>query len=315
MSAENFEDLHPREAGSGKFEKKNFGEPDVSLSAPAVPAEEAVPAIIAALKSVSMDHNAITRGWSNAMKSGEMSASEVLAEMETINQGGNCSEHPTGYWYGMFSPSTCFQCRIAMATEHTLRSGPEPIPVGRTAKAAKQVQSRQQLSYDHDDDTGITTSTTALTGDEALDAAVRQMLDVPSDTPVAITDTVTESGDYTKEYDHEITVKAGGKTATFDDLGSLIRALDRRDPDGPLEMALRLMRASDARRPLLSGPAAVYPKLSDKPFFAHITQVYPHGGNPTVRVMRLNGLEEYIPLSAISVITETDQTEVYTPQS
>ena len=309
-----FEDKHPRSPGTGQFARKVQGTPEVTLGSSVDP-DSAIPAILASLKTVMLDDANLIRGWKNAVDSGEKTAAEVLAEMEAINTGGTCAEHPTGVWYGMISPSICFRCRIAMATEHALRPGPEPVPVGSSSRRVPGEPRRgPQLSYDHDDDTGVTMSTTTVTGDEALDAAVRQMLDVPADAKVTITDTVTESGDYTKEYDHELTVSAGGKTAIFDGLGSLMRALDRRDPDGPLEMAMRLMRASDARRPLLFGPAAVYPKLSDKPFFAHITQVYEQGWSPTIRVMHLNGLEEYIPVSAISVITETDQTEIY-PES
>lgn len=307
-----FEDKHPRSPGTGQFARKIQGSPDVSLGSPGVDPEVAVPAILASLKTVMLEDGNTIRGWKNAVDSGEKTAAEVLAEMEAINAGGTCSEHPGGQQYGNISAVSCFPCRIAMATEYALRPGPEPVPVGSSSRNVPQEPRRgPELSFDHDDDTGISTSTTALTGDEALDAAVRQLLDVPADAKVAITDTVTESGDYTKEYDHELTVSAGGKTATFEGLGSLMRALDRRDPDGPMEMALRLMRASDARRPLLSGPAAVYPKLGSKPFFAHITQVFEEGWTPQIRVMHLNGLEEYIPVSAISVITETDQTKIY----
>lgn len=307
-----FEDKHPRSAETGQFARKIQSAPEVTLS-PAVDPDAAVPGILASLKTVMLEEGQLIRGWKSAVESGEKSAAEVLAELEAINAGGTCAEHPTGRWYGMVSAASCFQCRIAMATEHALRPGPEPVPVRRTARAAKEVMRGAVLSYDHDDDQGISTSVTAYNGDEAFNAAIRDMLDAPADAPVFITDTVTESGDYTKEYDHEMAVSAGGRTATFEGLHSLIRALERSDPDGPLEMALRLMRASKARRPLLYGPAAVYPKTG-KPFFAHITQVFEHGQEVTIRIMRLNGFEEYLPISAISAITETDQTEIY-PES
>ena len=312
MSAEHFEALHPREAGSGKFEKKNFGEPDVSLSAPAVTAEEAVPAIIASLDSLYEELNNIRRRWTNAMKVGDMSAAEVLAEMEAINVDGYCQDHPKHRNYGGLTAVYCFQCRIAMATEHALRQGPEPVPVSReSVRARREPWPVTELDYTYDEDAGSSTTTTAMTGDEAFESAVRSMLGAPAGAEVTVTDVTNEYGDYTKEYDHEITVKAGDRTATFDGLGSLMRALDRKDPDGPLEMALRLMRAVDARRPLLSGPAAIYLKWGGKPIIAHVTQVFQLRDTASIRVMGVDGREQYIESHTIAAITETDQTKIY----
>lgn len=306
-----FEAAHPRDAGSGRFDTKVHGESGVAL-VPAVPAEEVIARAFDALESAWAPGHDYVRTTKQAIRAGRTAASDVLADIASWGSGV-CSRHQSLDHWGLPTASICEKCRIIMATEAVSQPRPAPVPTGPApAYRNREPSPSEELDYTFDEERGSSTTTTAMTGDESFETAVRRMLGAPEDAPVTVTDKTTESGDSTREFYTEITVSAGSKTQTFEGLGSLMRELVKTEPEGPMEMALRLMRANNARRPLLTGPAAIYRRQNrTKPEFAHVVQVLPSGSDPRIQVLHLDGRMEFIYLGGIEAIHETDQTEIY----
>lgn len=307
-----FDVLHPRSEDSGRFTTTTHGDPGLTLGNTPDP-EKVVTTVFDVIGTATGVGCHFVRERKQALAAGEMTTEEVFAEMAAINHGGSCQRHK-GDNIG-FTASYCEKCRIAMALEYIINPGPEPVPLGGPPRRGPRhsLRTGELLSEDWNEDLGTNTTTHAMTGDEKFEAAIRTMLGSPANAKVTVTDMTTESGDYTKDYDTRITVKAGRKSATFEGMGELMRKLDEKAEDGPVEMALRLMRATKARRPLLSGPAAIYRRhshSSPKAEFAHITQVY-SSGEQTIQVLYLDGRVDYISARTIVAITETDQTQTW----
>ena len=298
----------------GQFTGHGHGEAPVSLAARPVDPEQVVSRVLDAICAPHSDswHYGIAK--KHAMQDGEATAAEVFEEMSEQNHNGRCRSHQNSLRILILS---CVACRVAMAMEHAVNPGPEPVPIGPAPRPTmgSPVKKKELVSEEWDEVARSNTKTRVLTGDEAFEAALRNMLGAPAGAKVTVTDVTAEYGDYTKEYVTEITVKAGDKTATFEGMGALMRRLDEKDPDGPLEMAQRLVQASGARRPLLKGPAAIYLRQNlyngAKPEFAEVMGVYGTGRDPRIHVLYQDGRDGFIYVNTIAAITETDQTEIY----
>lgn len=276
--------------------------------------ERTVDQIFSALDTDYSSVSAYLRERKRSLAAGESTVAEILAELAANNSNGKCQRHEHNHG---ITASYCDGCLLALATEAAINPRPAPVPLGDRPRpgGGHVVEPGVTLSEYRDEEFGTSTTKKTMTGDESFEAAIRKMLGAPADAKVTVTDETTESGDYTKEYYTEITVEAGGISTSFDGLGALMRKLDEKDENGPTEMAMRLMQATDARRPLLSGPAAIYLKKDlyngAEPMFAHVTQVFKSMQEPQIRLLHLDGREEYIHAASIAAITETDQTTIY----
>lgn len=202
------------------------------------------------------------------------------------------------------------------------RTNPKPLPVPRGVIPVRQEHHRlaaEELSSDYDDEFRIQNTTRKMTGDEQFEAAVRHMFRAPHDAVVEVIEQETESGtDWTRETSTEITVKCGGREATYEYMGSFMQALDRAELN-PQAMALRFMQSTTGERPLLQGIAAVYVskgEFSDPvPVFGKIRNVFAGGSDPSMDFLHVDGRQEYLSFNRVVTILETDQSSEYDEES
>jgi hypothetical protein len=299
----------------GQFAATAHAEPGITLTAQ--PAYD--PRIVA--RSILDDLRDTQARWGTelandaiaAMRAGKSTYNKFLDGLIAKNRGGKCSRHE---FNAFDTADTCNDCHVAFMVE--ARTNPKPAPVPRGVIPVRPTPHHlksEQLSSDSDEDTGVETTVTRKTGDEKFEAAVRRLFEAPDDAAVEVIQEDTEYGtDWTRETSSEITVKCGDREASYNYMGDLMRALDRRK-DSPHAMALRFMRATTAERPLLQGVAAVYlyrGEHSDpRPAFGKVQNVYSHGSSPSMLFMHSNGRQEYIQFNEVVAILETDQSSVY----
>jgi hypothetical protein len=300
----------------GQFAATAHAEPGITLTKP-----HGYDSVQVA-KGILNDLRDIPEGWTRelfygtyeAVKAGKTTYAKFLDGLIAKNRGGRCERHEHDPRH---SPETiCHDCHIAFMVE--ARTNPKPLPVPRGVIPVRQEHHHltgEELSSDYDDEFRIQNTTRKMTGDEQFEAAVRRLFNAPDDAEVEVIEEETESGtDWTRETSTEITVKCGGREATYEYMGSFMQALDRAEQN-PEAMALRFMRANRGERPLLNGIAAVYVskgKFSDPvPVFGKIRNVFAGGSDPCMDFMHLDGRQEYLEFSRVVAILETDQSSEY----
>lgn len=296
----------------GQFAEEIRSPSAVSLPAPASSpdAREAMNGIVAAVQSHSGQR---ARELQRLLAS--TSALSLLAELDTENHRGRCSNHADEPAHS--TTSWCSNCVLAQSVEHQLRPAPEPRVYGAIpGKVPSHHLVRGSSSVDTDESAGLETTTTTLSGDKAFNAGVCLLLEVPEGSEVTVTKTTSEDySHYTSEYETEITVAAAGRSASYPDLGALMRAFDASSRPDPKEMALRFMRAKSAARPLLHGTAAVFldkgPYSDPEPVYGHISNVFDRQSRAEIEFLHRDGRREYLHLDRIKAILETDQSGIY----
>lgn len=183
-------------------------------------------------------------------------------------------------------------------------------------KVASHSLVRGISSVDTDEAAGLETTTTNLSGDQAFNACVCRLLEVPEGSEVTVTETTAEDySQYTREYDTELTVAAAGRSSSYPDMAALMRAFDVSTRPDPKEMALRFMRANSAARPLLYGTAAVFldkgPYADPVPVYGKISNVFDQQRHAEIDFLHRDGRREYLRLDRIKAILETDQSGAY----
>ncbi|MBG0738830.1 hypothetical protein IV500_05270 [Paeniglutamicibacter antarcticus] len=299
----------------GQFAASAHAEPVITLA----PAFSYDPEAVA--KGILSDLRDIQELWTselfydtyNAVRAGKTTYGKFLGGLIAKNRGGRCEhhEHDPGH-----SPERyCHDCHIAFMVE--ARTNPKPLPSPRGVIPGPPQHhhlTKQQISSDYNESNGVEQTTTAMTGDQKFEAAVRRMFKAPEDANVEIIQEEYESGtDWTRETSTEITVKCDGREAVYEYLGALMTALDQAEQD-PEEMALRFMRATSGQRPLLNGVAAVYLKTGEhsapKPVFGKIRNVF-SGRDASMDFLHTDGRQEYVPMNRVASILETDQSSIY----
>lgn len=300
----------------GQFAPDAHAEPAVALGAPRNYDPEAV------AKGILTDLRDMTMMWTQdlyeathkAARSGKVSYTEFLDGLIARNRGGRCGqhEHDTDH-----SPERrCWDCHVAFMVEARTNPKPDPVPHGVVpVRQAKHHLDTEQLARAYDPATKIGNTTTKVTGDEKLEAAVRRLFDAPDGAPVEIIQEDCEYGtDWTRSTDTEITVTCGGRKAVYGYLGALMQDLDRKDRN-PEAMALRFTQDPRAERPLLLGTAAVYISQGEHaqpaPVFGKIRDVFDDISDPSMDFLHLDGRQEYLEFDKIVAILETDQSTVY----
>jgi len=300
----------------GQFAPSTHAEPGITLTKPPSYDPEHV------AKGILNDLRDIPERWTSelfygtldAVRGGKTTYEAFLNGLITKNHGGRCERHEHDADH---SPERyCHDCHIAFMVE--ARTNPKPPPSPRGVIPVRQVNHHlegQELSSDYDEGSGVSNTTSKMTGDERFEAAVRRMFKAPKDAVVEVIQEETESGtDWTRETSTEITVKCGGREAVYEYMGSLMKALDQ-DEQNPQAMALRFMRAASGERPLLNGIAAVYLHKSEYsdpvPVFGKIRNVFVGGSDPSMDFLHLDGRQEYLSFNRVAAILETDQSSEY----
>lgn len=299
----------------GQFAPDDHAEPAVALA----PVRGYDPDAVA--KGILTDLRDIPAVWTTELfyktheeaRSGKVSYEAFLDGLIAKNHGGRCSKHEfERLEYEFF----CRDCHVAYMVEARTNPKPQPVPRGVIPVRPEQYRlTSEELTSGYDPATKIDRTVTKKTGDEKFEAAVRQLFEAPEDAPVEVIQEDTEWGtDWTRQTDSEITVKCGDRTASYNHMGDLMRALDQAE-QSPHAMALRFMRAVKAERPLLKGVAAVYLNRGDyrdpEPVFGKINNVFSEGWDPSMHFMHTDGREEYLPFDRVVAILETDQSTIY----
>lgn len=256
------------------------------------------------------------RSTHKSVSSGEKTWDEAMDELVATNNDGRCERHKDSP--AQSSPeSYCNECHVAFMVEAQINPKPLPVPVGGAVGA----QTNHHLKPTGTSETEYTSENSShtkegMTGDEKFQAAIRRMFGAPADADVAvITEEWSNWTEYTEEHENSIEVTCDGVSRKYDDMGALMRCLHNDQEDGPIAMALRFMRATEAKRPLLYGPAAVYlrtgPYSPPKPVFGKIHNVYSSGRHPQIDFMHPDGRREYLYINKIAAIRETDQSGIY----
>lgn len=249
-------------------------------------------------------------GTHKAVRAGETSYEEFLDGLLAKNHGGRCKEHE----FDRFDTEMyCHDCLTSLMVE--ARTNPKPLPSPRGVIPVRQQDhylEKKTVDFESGDSSSFETS--AMTGDEQFEAAVRRLFKAPSDAKVEVIMEESEDwSDYTGHSETEITVKCDGRQATYAYMGSFMKALDQAQYD-PEAMALRFMTADRAERPLLKGIAAVYihKEYADPaPVFGKIRNVFSGADGKFMDFLHLDGRQEYLYLSQVSAILETDQSREY----
>ncbi|MET4143783.1 hypothetical protein [Arthrobacter sp. UYCo732] len=300
----------------GQFAPSAHAEASITLTKPPGYDPEQV------AKGILNDLRDIPEGWTRelfygtheAVKAGKTTYPHFLDGLIARNRGGRCErhEHDSGHSPEQF----CHDCHISFMVE--ARTNPRPLPVPRGVIPVRQENHRlegQEISSDYDEEFRISNTTRKMTGDERFEAAVRRLFKAPADAEVEVIEQETESGtDWTRETSTELTVKCGDRKATYEYMGSFMRALDRAEQN-PQAMALRFMQATSAERPLLKGIAAVYVskgEFSDPvPVYGKIRNVFAGGSDPSMDFLHLDGRQEYLSFNRVVDILETDHSSQY----
>ncbi|MCU6480173.1 hypothetical protein [Arthrobacter sp. A2-55] len=308
---------HPR-ATTGKFSTKAQSESTIQLAAKAPDdARRQLNAILTIWEGrYEMELSTRCREIRKVIKEG----GDPVAELEKLakeNVGGRCHTH-AGEPAQSSPDSWCKQCQCAFVIDGTLNPRPTPTVYGIPPRQPKthHLARKQLVQVDDPENEHVTTTTTDLSGDKVFADAVRKAFKAPARTKVTVTEEMWEDfTNYTVESGTEITVQCGKTTATYSDLGMLMRALDAAERPSTLDMARRFMRAADAPRPLLYGIAAVYMRgagySAPKPVFGKIHNVFSQGLNPSFEFMSTDGQRSYIEFSRVAAILETSDSGEY----
>lgn len=308
--------LHPR-AGDGTFSETYHPEGTVTLAAPAprtYDPEDVAVGILEDLRQLPVEWTReLYFNTRKAVQAGETTYEEFLDGLLAKNHGGRCKRHE----FDPFDTERyCHDCLTSFMVE--ARTNPKPLPTPRGVTPVRQEHHHltgQELSSDYDDEFRIQHTTRKMSGDEQFEAAVRRLFKASDDAVVEVIEEETESGtEWTRETSTEITVKCGDRTATYEYMGSFMKALDQAEQD-PQAMALRFMRATSGERPLLNGIAAVYLHKSEYsdpvPVFGKIRNVFAGGREPSMDFLHLDGRQEYLKFNRVVAILETDQSSDY----
>jgi hypothetical protein len=296
----------------GQFAPSAHAEPGITLAAArGYDPEDVAVGILEDLRELPVEWTReLYYGTRKAVQSGETTYEAFLDGLLAKNHGGRCKEHE----FDRFDTETyCHDCLTSLMVE--ARTNPKPAPAPRGVIPVRQYDhhlEKKTIDFDSGDDSSIETS--LMTGDEQFEAAVRKLFKAPADAKVEVV--MEESEDwstYTGESSTEITVKCGGREAVYSHMGSFMKALDQADYDAH-SMALRFMTADSAPRPLLKGIAAVYlhKEYADPvPVFGKIRNVFSGADGKFMDFLHLDGRQEYLYLSRVSAILETDQSREY----
>ena len=236
----------------------------------------------------------------------------LLAEMEAENVDGRCPEDA-----GRPADSLtawCPKCVRAQALEHRLRPTPPPAVYGVIPPGVPNYRLEKLTDPAFDSDTH--TTTTVMSGEDSFNKAARALLDVGDDAPISVTEAVTDHSPqwWTANFSTEITVSSAGRSATYPDLGALMRAVDAGTRPEVEETALRFCQSPVVRHPLLDGTAAVCLWAGDgteaEVLYGRILMVHRLGESSTVAILLRDGSRRDVPMEAISAILETEETLV-----
>lgn len=182
---------------------------------------------------------------------------EFIRRWDTDAERGACERHAKEVAEGRYV--RCYPCRVAFAA--AARQGklnpPQPIESPRSQMPARPARGEMtSQEWDEGDSSQITT--TRLEADDKLSAALRKYLEVDDGSPVDIIMEEVESGaDSTLEHYQTIEVKAGDRSASFGDLGDLMRRLDGALRGDLRKKAVQFMGPRFNEGPCFVGPAAV----------------------------------------------------------
>lgn len=234
---------------------------------------------------------------------------EFIRRWDADAERGACARHAKEVAEGRYV--RCYPCRVAFAA--AARQGklnpPQPIESSRAQMPARPSRG-EMISQEWDEDDSSQITTTRLEADDRLSAALRKYLNVDDGTPVDIIMEETESGaDSTLEHYQSIEVKAGDQSASFDDLGDLMRRLDGALRGDLRKKAVQFMGPSFNEGPCYVGPAAirVHQQFGNGPVFVGwILNYFPQKGE--IEFQHVDGRHRYLLLSGISDIVPTDRT-------
>lgn len=235
---------------------------------------------------------------------------ELLAEMEAENVNGRC---PQDAGNTAFNPAWCPQCVRAQALEYRIRPTPDPAVYGVIPPGVPNYRLEKLDEPSFDPETH--TTTTVLDGEDSFNKAARALLDVGDDAPVSVTEAVTDMTPqwWTCNFATEITVSSGDRSATYPDLGALMRAVDAGTRPEVEETALRFCQSPGVQHPLLDGTAAVCLWAEDgggaEVLYGRILMVHMTGGHSVAMLLR-DGSQRDVPMEDISAILETAETVV-----
>lgn len=294
----------------GQYTERSHGEPSVSLQ-PGTDPHQQVDGIYAALRS---QHSDMTTSVAKELLAiyRKHGADAALEEAKTYSHGGRCKFHADRSASAL---GWCIECKIAYAVDAWTNPAPTPTPYGVQPGPEKQHRlTTFDTSVEDDEESSVRYETSGMSGDEKFEAAVRNLFSSPGAAPVTVfLKQETDYSQYTEEHTEEVEVQCGDATATFSDLGHLMTELDRAERPSAESMALRFMRAVSAERPLLQGVAAVYLAKgygAPEPVFGQVLQVF-SGGRQQIHLLHTDGRSEYISMSRIAAILETDQSSIY----
>lgn len=305
-----------RDKSNGRFSEQAQSEPTgVALGA----GHDPVSVVHDVLVTIERDRTHLfwfRLGFVKSLEEGEKTHRAVFQEMLEANHGGRCSRHKDEE--AKHSPERyCDDCHLAFIVEARINPKPEPVPVSEPpVRPGRHFLRRgEQLGYE---DLGHSQSktTSAMSGDEKFHAAARALLDAPADAEVKVEmEEWQDWSTYTGESSTSITVTAGDKSASFEHMGALMKALDQAERPDVITMAMRFMQAVDAPRPLLHGPAAVYLNRGEyqtpEPVFGKVLNVFSQQRDPQILFIHMDGRKEFIYTQQILTIEETDQSAVY----
>ena len=202
----------------------------------------------------------------------------------------------------------CVECQVALAAQHNRGKSPsytpEPLPDApvhnHPAKGAVR-----EVDVDDDENDVVTTRYTTHEADPALAAALREHFRAGPDAKVEITEEAWEDhSSYTVESGSEIRVNIGDSQFIYQDLGALMRDLDRSARGNLQEKAKRFCGTADTGNQ--QGPVGIYlPGRSSKPVIGWITVTYTLGG---FNFVHQDGRNELFKSREYRDIVPTDQT-------
>lgn len=292
---------HPRSDATGRFAPKQRQASGLTLT-PADTPEDVLSRVAARLGD---------EGGSEILARLEQEdPGQVLADLEADNVNGRCRrdhENNTSSHYTVWCP----QCVTAQALEFQLRPTPDPairgtVPAGPAPEAYELVPA-EPGPFD-----AWHKKTTSFSSNDAFSGAARQLLGAGDDDVVDVIEVTTDHAPqwWTENFSTEITISAGGKSASFEDLGSLMRAIEASTRPDVEQTALRFCQDLEAEGAPMEGTAAVclWPDAGEEPevLFGQIMLVHRLGSNSKVAMLLRDGSQCDVPIDTISAILETE---------
>lgn len=312
---------HPRAGGDGQFTPNIKAESDIALT-PSFTPEQSQRHVVRICELLDgryrQDLSDMARNIKRGISAGTTDAVTELQRLMEDNRDGRCITHTDKP--AQSSPERyCTRCQIAAMVEGTVGDRPAPTVFGVQPTRPQQffLKRTKSVQVEDPDNEHVITTTTDLTGDKPFAEAVRTMFGTKNQrTKVKVTEETWEDFTrFTTESDTTITVECGKQSASYQDTGALMRALDDSTRPDPITMASRFMQATDAPRPLLYGTAAVFIRsggYSDpKPVFGKILNVFSQGSNPSFEFHGTDGTRQYIEFRRVAAILETSDSGEY----